>query len=136
MLGDLGYDTSGVCVPPSHGSKERRASERQGWQSRQIQVIRSGQLDEGEVPRAAVRREIAEESGLAVMVGKLLLADIFGVLPGREVLIIAFRCSVRTARSTAIKRSAEHRAMEWVPLSEIDDIRLPEIYRRAIAEAI
>ena len=85
-------------------------------------------------------REFREESGLVVAVGRLVLADLFEVIPGRRVVVVAF--SVRATRSldpTPVpspdpSRAPEHTALQWFPCHDLPDA-LPGIYRLAIAGA-
>ena len=92
-----------------------------------------GQLEDGERPRETVAREFVEETALGVRPGRLLLADTFEVVPGSTVLIVAYECFVLDdvgGLHTVV--SEEHQSLRWTPLDELDDIALPEIYRRAI----
>ncbi len=93
-----------------------------------------GQLEETERPHETVVRELAEETALQVRAGRLLLADTFEVLPGQTVLIVAHECALNSD-SADVAVSDEHHALRWTPLDELDDILLPEIYRRAIRAA-
>lgn len=84
-------------------------------------------------------REFREESGIDIAVGRLLLADLFEVIPGRRVVVVAFAVSVlRSERLTSIMPSSgpagapEHTALQWFPCSELP-AALPQVYRRAIA---
>ena len=51
-----------------------------------------GRPDPGEDHRAALEREVREETGLAVEVGDALDEHLFEVLPGRFVRILPFVC--------------------------------------------
>ncbi|MEL7976388.1 NUDIX domain-containing protein [Isoptericola sp. F-RaC21] len=93
-----------------------------------------GQLEEGEQPRQTVVRELAEETSLVVDAGRILLADTFDVVPGRTVLVVAYECTA--VGSLDVRASAEHEALRWTPLGELDAIALPGIYRRAVAAAL
>ncbi|MBL8930389.1 MAG: NUDIX domain-containing protein [Kineosporiaceae bacterium] len=71
-------------------------------------------------------REFREESGIDIAVGRLLLADLFEVIPGRRVVVVAFAVSVlRSERLTSIMPSSgpagapEHTALQWFPCSEL-----------------
>lgn len=90
-----------------------------------------GQLEAGESPESAVSREFREETGLEVKAERLLLAEVFEVIPHRSILVVAFGTSLEGTPSP-VAASPEHRAMEWKPLPELDALRLPEVYRRAI----
>ena len=53
-----------------------------------------GRPDPGEDHRAALKREVREETGLDVEVGAALDEHVFEVLPGRFVRILAFVCEM------------------------------------------
>jgi 8-oxo-dGTP pyrophosphatase MutT (NUDIX family) len=97
-----------------------------------------GRPDPGEDHRMALLREVREETGLAVEVGRLLDEHLFEVLPRRFVRIVAYNC---TLMGTAdITLSAEHVQMRWAPAAElaemIDGARLPLGYLNAIKSAL
>jgi 8-oxo-dGTP pyrophosphatase MutT (NUDIX family) len=87
-------------------------------------------------------REFREESGLVVAVGRLVLADLFEVIPGRRVVVVAFSVVVVTSpeptsvepggpephHATEHHHAPEHSALRWFPLVELPKA-LPEIYR-------
>ena len=56
-----------------------------------------GRPDVGEDHRAALKREVQEEAGLAVEVGAPLDEHLFEVLPGRFVRIVPFVCHLTGA---------------------------------------
>lgn len=95
-----------------------------------------GRLEPGEDPAATVVREVAEESGLVVGVGALLLVWVQPVNreATRNVLIVAFDCPVPSAGSPVV--SSEHREVRWWPLVDLPSASLPEGYRRAITAAV
>ena len=76
-----------------------------------------GRPDPGEDHRAALEREVREETGLSVEVGAALDEHLFEVLPGRFVRILPFAC--RLVRSSDITLSHEHLEMRWLPLAEL-----------------
>jgi 8-oxo-dGTP diphosphatase len=92
----------------------------------------------GEDHRAALKREVLEETGLDVEVGTLLGEHLFEVLPGRFVRIAAYACTVTGASTVAL--SSEHLAMRWVPGDElggtIAGYTLPAGYLGAIRQAM
>ena len=97
-----------------------------------------GRPDPGEDHRAALSREVGEETGLAVEVGVALDDHLFEVLPGRFVRILPFVC--RLSGGTEVVLSHEHLETRWVPLAElgesIDGHPLPRGYLGAIRQAI
>ncbi|WP_026552477.1 NUDIX domain-containing protein [Arthrobacter sp. H20] len=107
-----------------------------GLNDRHEWELPGGQLEEGESLREAVVREFAEETGLAISAGEVILADIFEVIPGKRVLVIAFRCSALNPRSEKIALSAEHHELAWISVGEIDSLPIPKVYQQAVAAAI
>ena len=97
-----------------------------------------GRPDPGEDHRAALDREVREETGLAVTVGEALDEHLFEVLPGRFVRILPFAC--RLADSKDVVLSHEHLETCWLPLGELGEVfaghRLPACYLGAIRQLI
>jgi 8-oxo-dGTP pyrophosphatase MutT (NUDIX family) len=97
-----------------------------------------GRPDAGEDHRAALKREVREETGLAVEVGAALDEHLFEVLPGRCVRILAFACELEGTSEVTI--SHEHLLMRWLPLTELGEViagrKLPAGYLGAIRQAI
>src|SRR5262249_21624114 len=73
-----------------------------------------GQLEEGETPEQCVAREIREETSLAVTAERLLDAWVFEVIPGRQVLILAYSCALAEPGVAGPRASAEHAAVRFV----------------------
>jgi 8-oxo-dGTP diphosphatase len=96
-----------------------------------------GRPDPGEDHRAALEREVREETGLAVAVGEALDEYLFEVLPGRFVRILPFAC--RLVGGSDVVLSHEHLDTRWLPLSELGDVvaghKLPAGYLGAICQA-
>lgn len=90
-----------------------------------------GQLEPGEQPVDTLVREFAEETGLTVRVGSLIDAQRFEVIPGASVVIISYRCE-RSDPAEIVTVSAEHRTVEFHRLTELDQLNLPDAYRRVI----
>ncbi len=93
-----------------------------------------GRPDAGEDHRAALEREVGEETGLAVAVGDALDEHLFEVLPGRFVRILPFVC--RLVGGSDVVLSHEHLETRWLPLGELGESiaghRLPAGYLAAI----
>lgn len=101
-------------------------NERDEWE------LPGGQLEEGETPEQCVVREILEETSLVVRAGCLLDAWVFEVMPGRQVLILAYSCELTRPDVAGIRASAEHAAVRFVGWEELDGLALPVGYRKAI----
>lgn len=79
-------------------------------------------------PRDTVAREITEETGLEVQVGRWLLHEPFQVTPGQWVTIDAYLCS---SAKDPVEHGEEHQEAGWFPVAGLPEA-LPEVYRRAI----
>lgn len=88
-----------------------------------------GQLEEGESPQSAVRREVFEESRLEVTVGPLIRAWVFEPLPRTPVLILSYGC---TLTSGQLRQSAEHDSIAFQQPGELESLNLPLDYRTDI----
>lgn len=77
-----------------------------------------GRPARGEDHRAALEREVLEETGLAVQVGELVDEHVFEVLPRRFVRIVVYACVL--CGSDEVTLSDEHHAARWLP---VDDLR-------------
>jgi len=97
-----------------------------------------GRPDPGEDDRAALKREMREETGLEVDVGAALDVQLFEVLPGRFVRILPFAC--RLVGGGDVVLSQEHHATLWLPLAEMGEAihghPLPGVYLGAIRQAM
>lgn len=97
-----------------------------------------GRPDLGEDHRAALVREVREETGLAVEIAAKLDEHLFEVLPDRFVRIIAFGC--RLIGGNDVLLSEEHLGVSWIPLAELGPTiaghPLPSGYLGAIRQAI
>jgi 8-oxo-dGTP pyrophosphatase MutT (NUDIX family) len=119
----------GVLI--QHGAVLLLRNERGEWD------LPGGRPDPGEDHRAALRREVREETGLDVEVGAAIPEHLFEVLPQRFVRILPFICRLLGARDVVL--SHEHLETRWVPIAElgetIDGRPLPKGYLGAIRQA-
>jgi 8-oxo-dGTP pyrophosphatase MutT (NUDIX family) len=90
-----------------------------------------GRLEEGEDLHSCVQREVEEETGLTVRVVRILQAWSYEVLPGKRVVVIAFECRL-TSEGVEPHVSAEHDAVSFIPLDDLDQIEVATGYRQAI----
>ena len=97
-----------------------------------------GRPDGGEDHRAALRREVREETGLDVEVGTAIEGHLFEVLPGRFVRILPFAC--RLVGASDVVLSHEHLETRWQPVGELGETiagrRLPSGYLAAITQSV
>ncbi len=127
----LNYPTSIKAVVVHNGRVLLLLNERNEWD------LPGGRPDPGEDHRAALMREVWEETGLAVEVGALVDEHLFEVLPQRFVRIAAYACSLATEGKIAL--SHEHCEARWVELTalgaRVADRLLPAGYLGAIRQA-
>lgn len=113
-------------VLPLRGGVVLLENERQEWE------LPGGRLEEGETPEDCLAREVLEETGLEVLVGPLLDAWVYEVLPGTRVLVLFYGCRVPDRHEELVK-SFEHSALGVFGPREVELLDMPERYRRAIA---
>ena len=73
-----------------------------------------GKLEAGESPEAALARELREELGIAVSVGRVRDA-VFYRYPDRDVLVLFYGCAIADGEP----RTVECNAIAWVTPSEM-----------------
>jgi mutator protein MutT len=90
-----------------------------------------GKLEVGETPEEALRRELAEETGLQVIVDRPL-ATIEHRYPDRRVRLHFFECRIAAGNRDPHFHSALSEA-RWIPVNELDGIPMPEANRPVVA---
>ncbi len=97
-----------------------------------------GRPDQHETSVAeVVERELAEETGLVLRAGRLLLADLFEVVPGHRLLVVVLLADLRDGEAAGdggVRPSVEHTVVSWFRHDDLPH-PLPGLYRRAILEA-
>ena len=89
-----------------------------------------GRMEPEETPEDCLAREIFEEAGLRVQIGRRLGDWAFEVLPGREVKIVAYGC--RLVGSGVPTVSIEHLEMRFWKAEDLLGLVLPDVYREAL----
>lgn len=88
-----------------------------------------GKVDRGEAVDEALRREVAEEAGLAVRPRDCLGSVIFEAGQVQAIMLV-FRAD---CDSDSVTISSEHSEFRWVPLDEVARLELTDPLRRFIA---
>ncbi|MGG1400295.1 NUDIX domain-containing protein [Bacillus salipaludis] len=84
-----------------------------------------GKIEFGEDLEAALRREVKEETGLEIKVGKVLFATTFKNEPSKQLIILTYQCASENCEVTL---SEEHTSHKWVSKEEIKEFLKPEIF--------
>lgn len=79
-----------------------------------------GKVSEGEEPREALRRELREELGIEVEVGRIFDA-IFEPAAEDPMLLLAFRCQ----RLKGLIKPLACSDLRWVSLKELEELAMP-----------
>lgn len=90
-----------------------------------------GKLEPGESPEECVAREIDEELGLDVVTASLVDSWVYDIAADTHVLVLTYGCAERSARAAVL--SDEHSHFEWIPLSDVARLEMPDGYKRSIA---
>lgn len=93
-----------------------------------------GRPEPGEPFEDCLVREVREETGLDVVVNRLLGSTPLEVIPGAWVDVMAYECSLaRTTEAPTLHPSDEHTTVALLHPHDIPDGELPDSYRRLIA---
>lgn len=98
-------------------------NEREEWE------LPGGRIEPGETSPECLAREIQEELGLEVEVGRPIDTYLFEVIPGRHVFIATYRCTLAGAFTARV--SHEHKRLGLFSLTALP-ANLPPGYRRSI----
>lgn len=85
-----------------------------------------------ESPQACLRREISEELDLIADVGLLVHAWRYEPVPGRTVMVMAYRCEIVGSWPSELGHSDEHLGVRMFALDALERINLPQGYRDAL----
>ena len=106
------------------GSVVLLENERGEWE------LPGGRPEPGEDPSTCLAREFAEELGAAISVGPIVDCWNYEVLPEQHVMIVTYTVA-RTGRDE-LRISGEHSRLGWFALDTLEELNLPEGYRRSI----
>lgn len=101
------------------------ANDRDEWE------LPGGRLERHETPPVCVAREVAEETGLAVEVVEIIDTWVYEPVPDHQVLIVTYGCA-DLASTPRVSPSDEHRAVDFHPIDDLDQLVMPEGYRASI----
>ena len=112
-------DAQGRCLLVRRSASNRRMVGQWEWPG--------GKVDLGETPDAAVRRELAEETGLEIVLTGFVGATSFEMPDiGLTVIVLIFKAAVTGG---ALTLSNEHDVAEWVRFSDFQNCELTEPVR-------
>lgn len=100
-------------------------NEREEWE------LPGGKLDPGESLEECLAREIAEELGVGVKVGNMVDAWVYDILGKVKVVILTYHCHT-SVPFAQIQISSEHKALGQFSLEAIDDLPMPNGYKKTI----
>ncbi len=89
-----------------------------------------GKLDLDEQPEECVVREIKEELNIDVSNPKIIDSWLYHINPETHVVIVTYGCTIQ--KSADWKISAEHKQFMLCNLSEIEDMHMPDGYKKSI----
>jgi 8-oxo-dGTP pyrophosphatase MutT (NUDIX family) len=99
-------------------------NERDEWE------LPGGKLELSESPRECLAREIAEELQLVVEPESIVDSWVYSIASGVHVLVLTYGCSESSHGKAVL--SDEHTDLRWFLLAEVDGLRMPDGYKRAI----
>jgi 8-oxo-dGTP pyrophosphatase MutT (NUDIX family) len=103
-------------------------NERDQWE------LPGGRLEAAETLAAGLAREVQEELGLVVRVGRLVDGWVFDGVPGKEVLVLVFTAGL--AEPGTPRLSQEHRAYRWCGPAELPGLSLPPNFSIVLQELL
>jgi 8-oxo-dGTP pyrophosphatase MutT (NUDIX family) len=89
-----------------------------------------GKLELSESPTQCLSREISEELRLAIEPETLLDCWVYTIARGVNVLVLTYGCSESSLDEAVL--SDEHSELRWFALGDVDELRMPEGYKKSI----
>ena len=83
-----------------------------------------GKVDDGEDPRAALRRELKEELGIDTVVGDVIEVTFHHYADAEKAVLLLFFEATRTASSPA-PEALDVAAFKWAPAADLDPTQFP-----------
>lgn len=105
-------------------------NERDEWE------LPGGKLEPGERPTDCLAREIREELGIDVEVGRILDCWLYNILGRTEVLIVTYLCAPKDSIHTDdLTISSEHKQLRFFGPAELTSLRIPAGYKESVIRA-
>src|SRR5512146_2605110 len=98
--------------------------------SRDEWELPGGRPDAGEEHAQTLAREFTEELSVSIVVDRLIDSYVFEVIPGRNVQIVTYGCTVSGEFDPRL--SDEHSEHCLWPVERLSEINLPFGYRRSV----
>lgn len=111
-----------------------RKNERNEWE------LPGGKIDAGEQPEQTLTRELKEELGFTVSVGKIIQAYVYTIQVShdetRQVFVVTYVCELlEKSGKFEIMGEAGKAEFRSFDKNEIKELSMPEFYKQAIVEA-
>lgn len=137
-MGEIEYDYMSYRIPISvkgivfeGDAVWLRKNERNEWE------LPGGKIDKGEQPEETVVRELREELGFITEPIRVIQAYLYTIqksnAEGHGVLVVSYLCKlVRKERDFEIEGEAGKAQFRLIPLSEVENLTMPNFYKEAI----
>lgn len=94
-----------------------------------------GRIEIGESSEQCLKREIYEELKLDVEILKIIDTNLFEVIQGRYIFLVAFLCEIINSEEK-IEISDEHIEFKWIKIRDLFQIKIPKEYIQIIEKVI